>query len=878
MRLTRLTCEYLENPLGLDTVRPRLGWRVESTRGGFKQGAYQVLAASEEGMLAADRADLWDSGWVESGLSQQIEWEGKTLTGGRACWWKARIRDDLGELGPWSDAAFFEIGLLEGDWRGYWIGDINRHTESAPLFRRAFRVEKPVARARFYLCGLGYHELSINGRKIGDHELDPAQTDYGERAMYVTHDVTRALQAGENALGIMLGCGFFDQNRVWVPGRRYGLSEAPSYGRPRLIAQLVIRYADGSVDMIASDGRWKVAQGPIGMNNVYAGEEYDARREQPGWDLPGFNDRAWAQAVPTEGPGGRLCAQRIPPIKRREILSPVALTEARPGCWVYDLGQNFAGRVRLRLSGVAHEEITLRFAETLDASGMIDTASTGVFATAVEQVDRYRNDARDAIDWETRFVWHGFRYVELRGVRKAPAPDALEGVALYSAVEPRGAFSCSHETVNALHRASVWTQKSNMHSVPEDCPARERCGWLADAFIAADMASSNFHMAAFYAKYMEDIDTTRKDGIPWDIAPGKRRAARGIPDWIAAYIILPWHLYVWYGDRQILARSWRGMRLVMDHLMGRAKDGVLRGGRGDWCDPGTRTNPEQTPEAVTTTAWYGHCAGIMGKAASVLGDREASTRYAPLASEIREAFRKNFFDSGRKTCGSQAADAMAIALGYVEGAEAAAMAGHLEEETRVSKNGHAWIGIFGLRYFFDVLSRHGHGETALRSLVTPDYPSLGNLISRGATTLWEYYGEAAVDAYDGPRSLNHPMMACFDAWFYQGILGIRPDEAHPGFKEFLLEPQFLPGLSHAEGHFDSPYGRIESQWRRTGTSIEWRVVVPPNTRATIRLPVDQGDKPLIVKSMKSGAQDGGSSTLPSVLGSGEYTYRLDGTV
>jgi len=870
---TSLRTEYLVNPLGIDTPAPRFSWKAGDEHGVFRQTAWQVIVASDTELISRNHADMWDSAKEFSGKSVNIPYKGKILKSRTRYWWKVRTADAQGNFGPYSEMAWFETGLFAEDWRGLWIGQKPVSFETAPLFRKEFTcLEKPI-RTRMYICGLGYYHLTINGIIVGEQVLDPAQTDYEKRVFYTSHDVTALLQPGLNVIGVVLGNGMYNQNRVWLPGHLHGLNSPPSYGRVKLLCQLEMSCTDGHKEIITSDQSWQTAQGPIGKNNIYCGEEYNENLELPGWNIPGYLVKAqasekkipaaWFPSVITDGPGGVLKAQMIPPILRTHTFTPVSILQTDPGVWTIDAGQNISGRLRLLLHRDENHlsSIQIRFAETIYPDGRIDTRSTGVFATQSEQRDEYifsnkacsgeKSESDSAtICWEPYFTWHGFRYAEIRGLTSAPQAEDITIVVTATDVTTRGQFRCSNEMINRIHESAVWTIRTNLHGLPEDCPARERCGWLADAFIASDASMYNFDMAALYRKFLMDIETTRGDGMVFDIAPGKRRGGRGIPDWAAAAIILPWKVYEHYDDIDCLRQHYRMMKLVIEAFINTAGTSfILTGGRGDWCDPGVSCSPVHTSEALTTTALFFRCTGIMFRVAQLLELNTEAERYQCITQNIRAAFIREFWQENICSFGSQTAQTLALSLGLIpEGRESEAVKWLARDI--VQHANHLTTGIFGLRSVFDILSSHGYGSTAIDALIQTDCPGFGNMILRGATTLWEYWGESEVDDHDGPRSLNHPMMACFDAWFYEGLCGIRPIAACPGFKEFLLAPQFVPGIEWAEANFESPYGRIQSMWKRiteqeecknskkevSGEKIRWSFSVPQNTRAHVSFP------------------------------------------
>lgn len=824
-----LRCEYRIDPLGIDVQNPRLSWILNSDQRGQKQTAYHIMVAGSKENLQADKGDLWDSGKVESDQAIHIVYSGNELKSRMRCYWKVRVWDKEGKPSNWSERAFWTMGLLDpADWKAQWIG---YDVPSASLLRKSFILDKPIRESFVYICGLGYYELSINGEKISDHVLDPAQTDYEQRVFYVTYDVTKNVKQGTNALGVILGNGFY--NQTVVNDKKYGWGDV-IYGKPRLILQMHIIFTDGSETIVLSDETWKGSSSPILSNNVYAGEVYDARLEIPGWSTPDFDDSQWGRVQIIEGPGGKLLSQNLPPIKRMKTIKPVNLTNPKPGIYVYDMGQNFAGWAKLKLKLTKGTTIQLRFAETIDKESMIDPASTGVFATHVVQTDSYTCKGNEFEIWEPRFTYHGFRYVEMTGYPGKPTIENLEGIVIHTAVEKTGFFECSDSMLNRIHQTALWTEVSNLHCVPTDCPARERCGWLGDAHVSAEMTIYNFDMPQFWTKYLGDIETTRRGGIPKDIAPGKRTGG-GNPDWGTAIVQLPWYLYLYYGDKRILSEHYNGMSVFLEHLKNIAKDYIISKGYGDWCSPGSVASKE-TPVALTSTAYFYFDAKIMSRVARLLGKEQDAEGYEQLAQEIKSAFNKLFFDFTKKTYGSQTGDSFSLYLGLVPDKDTLAVAESLARDVVEKHKGHHSTGIMGSRHLFWALSQYGFGDIARGILNQTTYPSIGYLFSLGATTLWEYWSEPEIDKLHGPRSLNHPMQGGFDAWFYQGIGGINPDPDNPGFKHIVLQPQIIKGMTYAKAHYNSIYGLIKSEWQIDNNTFTWNVNIPTNTSATVYIP------------------------------------------
>ncbi|RLD12064.1 MAG: alpha-L-rhamnosidase [Chlamydiae bacterium] len=833
MEIINLKCDYLENPLGIDNINPRLSWILKSEQHGQCQTAYQILVASSNKLLAADNADLWDSGKVESEQTNNIKYSGKKLPPRQECFWKVRVWDKNEKISNFSKINSWEMGLLDSlDYRdknrptlsAKWIGSPEIQT---PMFRKKFSAKNNVKRARAYICGLGYYELFLNGEKVGDHVLDPAQTDYEQRSFYVVYDIKEQLKANDNVIGIILGNGWYNQNIVW--------GEGFSYGNPGVICQLEIDYDNGETQIICSDGTFKVAQSPILNNNVYAGEEYDARLEIENWLGVDFDDGKWQNAKWISECSPLLISQNLPAIKKINTIKPVNLTQPKPGIFVYDLGQNFSGWAKIMVTAPKGTIITLKFAEKLFDNGMIDPATTGPAATKVIQTDVYICKGKGEEIWEPRFTYHGFRYVEMTGLPTEPSLNNLEGIVVHTAVKPSGKFNCSDEMINKIHKTALWTELTNLHGIPTDCPHRERCGWLGDALISAEMTIYNFDMALFWSKFIEDINTTRRGKLPQNIAPGKRLCGAK-PDWQMAYILVPWFLYLYYGDIQILERNYDGMTQLMNYLKNISKNHIVPNGFGDWCAPSNIIFSEKTDPLITTTAFYYYSSKIMSRISKLLDDKNQN--YDKLSLEIKSAFIKKFYDEKNKSFGTQCADSMALKFNLIPDGSAQSIADSLIRDVMGKYNCHFSTGIFGIRYLYDILTDYGYDKEAVQLINQTTAPSLGHIFSLGATTFWEHLPSNNEKAKLYRASLNHPMQGGFAAWFYQGIGGIEADPENPGFKHFFLRPQLTKELEFAEVEFNSIRGLISSKWKNVNGRFHWHINIPVNSSATVYFPAE----------------------------------------
>ncbi len=867
--LANLRCEYLVNPTGLDVLRPRLSWAMESPVRGQKQTAYRILVAATLEDLAKDKGDLWDSGKVASDDSVQIAYAGKPLVSGVEAYWKVRVWDRDDHESAWSEPAMWTMGLLKPeDWKGKWIGSPaakSKGEEPAPLFRKAFRVEKPVRRATMYICGLGYYELHLNGKKVGDHVLDPAFTRYDRRALYVTYDVTEQVTRGANALGVILGNGWFNYS---VDAAWY-FDEAAWRARPKLIAQLVIDLADGTSQTVVSDATWKTAPSPIVSNALLNGETYDARLEVPRWDAAGFEDKAWTDAKVVEAPQGILSAQMTQPIRVTQTLKPVKLSQPKPGVYVFDFGQNIAGVAQLNVHGPAGTTVTLMSGESLNPDGTVNQKEIKAHTYDGEfQVDRYILKGAGSESWQPRFVYSGFRYVQVTGYPGKPTPASLRALVVHTDIEGTGTFECSNDLLNDIQRCTRWSYVNNFHGHPTDCPHREKNGWTGDAHLAAEAGLYNFEPSASYTKWMRDFhDEQRPTGELPGIVPtdGWGYKWGNGPAWDSAYVLIPWYLYQYRGDRRILEEHYDRLKLYVDYLTSRASNGLVTIGLGDWCPAKTKT-----PVNITSTGYYYADTVIVSKMAAILGNKEDAARYAAQAGSIRKAFNSAFFDAKTKQYGGGSQTALSCALyqGLVEPENVAGVVSNLVANV-AAHNGHLDCGILGTKYLLHALTDNGRADVAytVASQTTP--PSWGGWIKRGATTLWE--------DWEGKSSLNHIMFGDVSAWFYETLAGISPDPSGPGFKRIVIRPAIVGDLKWVRASHDTLHGKIVSEWKQEGEKVLLKVTIPASSTATVVLPaktasgITEGGKTLekaaCVRMLKTGD---GCTTVK--IGSGTYHF------
>lgn len=882
MVIKNLTCNYLENPLGVETQHPRLSWMLSSDGSARYQTAYRLIVASTMENLDNDNGDLWDSGKVESDQSVFIPYDGIPLSSGQECYWKVCIWDQDGNQSPWSQPGYWEMGFLsDKDWQGKWIAlhpyPVNmagvKDEWPAPMLRRSFSLDKDIKKARVYISGLGYYELSINGEKVGDQVLAPSFTSYDKTVLYQTFDVTNALQKGENAVGVVLGNGWYNcsTQEVWL------FKQASWRSHPKLLFQMHIEYKDGDRQVIVSDTNWRGTTGPIVYDSLRNGETYDARLEIDGWTQPGFDDQSWENARITRPPGGVLRSQQMTPIRVTQTIKPISLKEVRKGVWVYDLGQSISGWAKIRVSGQAGTEIVLKYSENLAEDGDIDPSNIDIFVKSGEfQTDRYILKGEGIEEWEPRFTYHGFRYVQMTGFDGVPTLDNLEGRVVHTDFEVRGEFECSNELFNTIQKCSRWSTLTNYHGMPTDCPHREKNGWTGDAALSAEQTILNFHPGTTYTKWLKDfIDAQRPNGqLPGIIPTGGWGYNWGSgPAWDSAIILITWNVYLYYGDTSILKDMYDSMKKYVDYIAYMANDHIVEFGLGDWCPPRAEGYTHNScPTAITDTAYYYIDTYILSKVASILNKEEDAQCYAKLAQDIRQAFRDKFvdIDAGEVTGNSQTALACVLYQGLVDREEASGILVTLEDEIK-RYDYHLDCGILGTKYIMHALTEYERSDLAYAMANQTTYPSWGHWIAQGATTLWE--------DWDGVGSRNHHMYGDISAWFYKGLAGINPDPEKPGFKHIIIKPNPVGDLKWVNAWHQSMYGKILSNWSLDNDQFNLQVSIPPNTTATVHLPTKDKD------GIKVNGQDinqvHGIRIIDSTdrrvvvsIGSGEYSFTI----
>ena len=880
----RLTCEYIENPLGIDISAPRLSWNINSAGRNRLQTAYEIIVNDDVKLTSSGKGNVWQTGKVSSDENIQIEYGGKPLQPFTKYFWRVKVYDKNGFASGWSEIASFETAALQlSDWKAKWISDGSKQfekdedfyqTDPMPLFRKQINVAKKIASARLYISGLGYSEVYINDRKIGDHVLDPGFTAYSKQALYVTYDVTAALKNKVNTIGIMLGNGWYNPLPLRLFGR-FNLRDVQQTGKPCVKAQVLIKYADGTTETIATDETWETTKGPVLRNNVYLGEMYDARLEKK------FNDQTkWNDAAITEGPSGVLTAQMQPAIKVTKIIKPLSIQEVGKDTFIVDMGQNFAGVARIKVKGSGGTKVSIRYGELIHPNGSLDymtsvagaikeiwhlSGGPGAPKTAWQE-DQYTLKGEGVETWNPRFTFHGFRYVEITGWPGKPTVNDIEGLRMNSDLQQGGSFSCSNEMFNKLHDVIQWTFLSNVFSVQSDCPAREKMGYGADIVATTGAFMQNYNMANFYRKAVHDFaNDQRPEGGITEIAPSTGIADRGYGDgsgplgWQLAFTYLQKKLYEYYADKRIIEEQYPAVKKQLDFLQAKAIDGLFH-----W-DIGDHEAIDTKADAFSASCFYYHHAILATEFATILGKQEDSIKYATLAKRIKEDIVRKYLVPGTGRFDNATQGPLIFALWYGLSPEKEKTIDALMKEFD-RHNGHLATGIFSTMMMFDLLPSINKNDLLYKIANQKGFPGWNFMLDNGATTLWE--------AWEKPESAshNHPMFGSIDEWFYKSLLGIKA--AAPGFKKIIIKPQPAE-LSWAKGSYQSMYGMINSEWTKSANNFDLKIYIPVNTTAEVYLPAN--DKSVITESGKAIATtelkfENGYAVYS--IGSGSYDFSI----
>jgi alpha-L-rhamnosidase len=845
-----LRCDYAVNPLGVDSAHPRLFWKLKSDERGQKQTACEILVASSPEKLAREQGDVWDSGRMMSAETIQVSYAGAPLFSSEQVFWKVRVWDAHGQPSAWSMPATWTMGLLaKSDWQAKWIDAVTTNLPSL-LLRREWDVKPGLKRALVNVCGLGEYELTLNGKKVGDEFLTPGWTKYDKTCLYDTLDLTPQVRPGRNTIGLELGNGMYNV----LGGGRFTKFKG-SFGPQKAIAQIRLEYADGTVEIIGTDEKWRVSAGPITFSSIYGGEDCDERLVQKGWNENGFDDSSWAAAQVVDGPGGALrgieCA--APPIHEFEIHRPVAMTQLTNGDTVYDLGQNAAHVPHLVVDGPAGSRVQLLPAELVDADGSIRQHSMGAGHRGAIWCE-YTKATDGEESWSPKFFYVGCRYIQAhvspatpRGA--LPKIKSLTGIVVNSASEPVGKFACSNPLFNRIRNLVRWAQRSNMMSLMTDCPHRERLGWLEEDHLNGPALRYEFDLAQLFTKTLNDIaDSQLTNGLVPTTAPEYtvfrdksnpdrlRNDFGDSPEWSSSFILVPWQQYEFDGDLNLFRIHYDAMKAYLAYLGSRATNNIVDFGLGDWFDLGPKRPgvSQLTPVALTATAFYYEDASIMAHVAALLGNTGDAQQFGGLAAHIRSAFNQEFYNPQTMTYAtdSQCANAIALVMDICERTNRAAVVDAIVRDVRAHGNA-LTAGDVGYRYLLRALADGGRSDVIYEINNQSDKPGYGMQLAKGATSLTE-----AWDA-SGSNSQNHFMLGQIEEWFYHDLAGIRSDGN--GFQTITIAPQVVSGVAWTRASFNSIRGKIVSRWKRDANQFALDVTIPAGTTATVYVPAQSAD-------------------------------------
>ncbi|MDU1889637.1 MAG: family 78 glycoside hydrolase catalytic domain [Dysgonomonas sp.] len=831
-KITKTQCEYLDSPIGIDAKHPRFTWLFSGDAKDFKQKSYQVKIATKPELLA-EIADVWVSGKITSSVPRAEYSGGKILESHTRYYWNVTVWDENGNefISP---TDFFEMAKNDkSDWDAKWITDHNdKEFEPAPMFRKEFAVDKDVIFARAYVSGTGYYEMYINGERIGKNYLDPGYTHFDKRILYVTHDVTSYIAGGKNAVAAVLGNGFYNcqSKAVW------DFERARWRDRPRLLCEIRITYQDGTTEVIATDDTWKTNTGPYTYNNIYSGDRYDARLEEDGWRTANFDDSKWNTVQLTEEPAPILEAQQTRPIQITQELIPVEVKSFGDKIYVFDLGENIAGVCRLKVKGEKGTTFKLRHGELLKTNGRLEQGNINVYYRPEKQGEVFqedifilKGDEQEEV-FMPQFSYHGFRYVEVECDRPVTlTADNLTGLFMHTNVPQVGRFESSNNLLNKIWEATNRSYKGNLHSIPTDCPQREKNGWTADAHIAMDLALLNFDGITLYEKWMNDyIDNQREDGVIAGIIPSSGWGYGDWPGpvWDAALFIIPNTLYDYYGEKRSIERLYPTMLKYLDYLKMKEVDGgYLNFGLGDWV-----FYKAQTPNDYTSTVYYYHDYMLMARFASILG-KDASP-YRLKADQLKKLINDKFFnaETGIYANGTQTAQAIALYMEIVPEGKEQLVAENLHK-TVTDNNYFLDFGLLGSKTVPAMLTKYGYVEDAYKMATKTDAPSWGYWVeTMGYTTLAETW---TLSPEFRDASLNHVFMGDISAWMYNALAGINLDSSQPGFEHIIIRPNFVEDLTWVRAEYNSVRGMIKSGWKRESNRIELVVTIPLGSTATV---------------------------------------------
>lgn len=872
----RLLTDNKTNPLGVDGI-PKFSWQLQNNARNVVQTAYEIRVFDEANKL------MWNSGKQQSDQSVFIPYGGTELKPSTKYSWQVRVWDNKGKAGPWSEKARWQMGLRPDNWTAKWIepGFEEEALRPSPVFRKQFKVNKKIRSASAFITAHGMYEAFINGGRVGNDYLTPGWTSYKNRLQYQVYDVTDMLKAGENAIGVMLGSG-------WYRGLIGFSNQRNVYGKDiALLMQVLIQYADGSQEWIETDDTWKSSVMHVRYSEIYNGETIDARLEHKDWNLPGFNDSKWSGVKVAGHPKNVLVATFNEPVRKKETFKPVRVLTTPEGDKVIDFGQNLVGWIKVRVTGNAGDTINISHAEVLDKQG--NFYITNLRAAKAEDNYILKGDGEEV--FEPHFTWHGFRYARVRGLKSDIDPKNFEAVALYSDMKQTGRFNTSNALINQLQHNIEWGQKGNFLDVPTDCPQRdERLGWTGDAQVFARTATFNMNVHSFFSKWMKDVYADQvKGAVPFVVPNVLGEGAMASAGWADAATIIPWNIYIAYGDKEILIDQYQSMKDWVGYMQTNSTDNLWNKGFhfGDWLfyrpDDDNSGIAAVTDKYLIAQCFYAHSIQMLINAATVLGKEDDINTYTNLLQQVKAAFNKEYVTgSGRLVSGTQTAYVLALHFDMLPESQRTQAASRLVDNIKAYGT-HLTTGFLGTPYLCHVLSRFGHNDIAYQLLLQESYPSWLYPVKMGATTIWERWDGMKPDSTfqtPGMNSFNHYAYGAIGDWMYRSMVGLDTDSTGPGYKHIIIKPTPGGAFTHANVEYETYYGLIKCGWKKADGKLLVNASVPANTRARIFIPATESSaifengKSVVGNGdiTKKGYKDG---YVELNVGSGEYNFSVD---
>ena len=844
IKVENLLTENLVNPIGIDELQPNLSWQLSSEKYNVMQSGYELRVADNEGNLKSQ--PLWYSGKINSDQSIHVSYKGKALISGKRYFWQVRVWDNKGNVSAWSKTAFWQMGLLnETDWKAAWIspGFEEDNLRPSPLFRKEFPIGKKIKSATAYITAHGLYEAHINGKRVGDAYMTPGWTSYKKRLQYQVYDVSDMLKNGNNAIGVTMGSGWYRGVFTFVNNRNiYGADIA-------LLLQLDITYADGTSESIVSNENWKSSTGAIRSSEIYAGEFIDARLENKGWTLPDYNDSAWTGVKTIALPKNTLMATYNEPVRKHETFKPVKIFKTPKGDQVIDFGQNLVGWVVANLEGTRGDKITISHAEVLDKEGNFYTKSL----RAAKAQDTYILNGNETETFEPHFTWHGFRFIKIEGYSGEIKPEDFTAVALYSDMKKTGSFTSSNPLVNQLQHNIEWGLRGNFLDVPTDCPQRdERLGWTGDAQVFSRTATFLRGANNFFTKWMKDValDQFPDGSVPHVIPNTLADHEKGSTGWADVATIIPWNMYLVYGDPRILEDQYPSMKAWVDYMQSQSNGYLWNKGShfGDWLF--YSINDDRAGDSAITDKYfiaqcfYAHSIQLLINAANVLGKTNDVATYSSLLGKVKEAFVQEYVTrNGATISNTQTSYVLSLQFDMLPEALRQQAADRLV--TNIQKyNNHLTTGFLGTPYLCHVLSRFGYSNIAYKLLLQETYPSWLYPVTKGATTIWERWDGIKPDGSfqtADMNSFNHYAYGAIGDWMYRVIAGIDIEEDGVGYKKIRIRPEPGGKLTNAAATYETPYGKLNVEWKTVGQKLTLETEIPVNTTATIYIPASNSE-------------------------------------